>query len=66
MRIGIIEGLCLVAAGVAMVELHDSQRTGRPGTQSGVALATAASPAAVAGTARSHDAFGVRLTERKR
>jgi hypothetical protein len=47
-RVSIIEGLCLVAIGAAMVELHDSQRFARSGF-SPAALATAAKPAAGAG-----------------
>ena len=65
MRVGLIEGLCLVAAGVAMVELHDSQRAGRFGNPS-VAVATPAKPAAVATTVRAQGALDIRSIERER
>jgi hypothetical protein len=52
-RPSFVEGLCLVAIGVAMVELHDGRRIGRPGIRSETTLATAAKPAAAAGLARS-------------
>ena len=53
MRLSFIEGVCLVAMGVAMVELHDGQRLGRPGIHSGPTLA-AAKPAAPS-VVRSHE-----------
>ena len=54
MRLTVIEAICLVAIGVAMVELHDGQRLGRPAVHSAAALATAPK-AAVASPARSRD-----------
>ena len=48
MRLSFIEGLCLVAIGATMVELHDSHRLARTGIPPETALATAAKPAAAA------------------
>jgi hypothetical protein len=52
MRLSFIEGVCLVAIGVAMVELQDGHRFERTGNHSGSALATAAKPAAASGAER--------------
>ena len=52
MRLSFIEGLCLVAIGATMVELHDSYRSGRSAIRPESALVTAAKPAA-AGDVRS-------------
>jgi len=41
-RVNLIEGLCIVAIGFAMVELHDSQRVARPASEPVAGLATAA------------------------
>ena len=41
MRLTVIEAACLVAIGMAMVELHDGQRLGRPAVHSAAALAPA-------------------------
>ena len=60
MRVSFVEGLCLVAAGVAMVELHDSQRVARPASEPVAGLATAAKDAAVVSTARAQGAFDLR------
>jgi len=65
-RVSFIEGLCLVAIGFAMVELHDSQRAGRAGLQPGAALAMAAKPAAVAGTPSPQQALDLRPGGRER
>jgi len=47
----IMEGICLVAIGVAMVELKDGHRFARPGISPGMAaLATAAKPATASST----------------
>ena len=51
----LIEGLCLVAIGAAMVELHDSHRFARPEILPAAALARPAQPAGGAGEARSPD-----------
>jgi len=59
-RVNLIEGLCIVAIGFAMVELHDSQRAGRPGSHPGAVLATAAKPAAVARPVRLQDVADIR------
>ena len=55
MRLSFIEGLCLVAIGATMVELHDSQRLARTGIPPETALATAARPAAAASQVRSKE-----------
>lgn len=54
MRFTVIEAACLVAIGVAMVELHDGQRLGSPAVHSAAALASAPK-AVVASPARSRD-----------
>jgi len=54
-RLSLIEGLCLVAIGATMVELHDNHRFARPGFPPAAALTPAAKPAAGAGEARSTD-----------
>jgi len=46
MRMSFIEAACLVAIGVAMVELHGNNRPGATGSPSGAVLA-AAKPAVV-------------------
>jgi hypothetical protein len=51
-RLSFIEGVCLVAIGVAMVELQDGHRFERTGIHSGSALATATKPAAASGAER--------------
>ena len=48
MRLSFIEGLCLVAIGVAMVELQDGHRFARPGTGGEASGATAVKSAAAA------------------
>ena len=49
----VMEGICLVAIGVAMVELKDGHRFARAGVTPGVAaLATAAKPASASGAER--------------
>lgn len=49
----IMEGICLVAIGVAMVELKDGHRFARPGISPGLAaLATSAKPANSGGAER--------------
>jgi len=53
MRLSLVEALCLVAVGAAMVELHDSRRFARQGTSLTAALAKAAEPATDAGEGRS-------------
>ena len=56
MRFSLIEGLCLVAIGAAVVELHDgNHRFARPVIPSATAPATAAKPTAAAGQVRSPD-----------
>ncbi|HVN34742.1 MAG TPA: hypothetical protein VMU96_05740 [Casimicrobiaceae bacterium] len=47
-----IEGLCLVAIGAAMVELHDNQRFERQGAAFVATPATAAKPVRAAGEVR--------------
>ena len=47
-----IEGVCLVAIGAAMVELHDNQRFGRQGSAFVATLAAAAKPGRAAGDVR--------------
>lgn len=63
MRLSFLEGLCLVAIGVAMVELQGGQRAGRPEMNAGTALATAAKPAAAAGSVRLHEAMSLTQKE---
>ena len=49
----VMEGICLVAIGVAMVELKDGHRFARPGISPDVAaLATAAKPATASSAER--------------
>lgn len=49
----VMEGICLVAIGVAMVELKDGHRFARPGIGTDVtALATAAKPATASSAER--------------
>ena len=49
----VMEGICLVAIGVAMVELKDGHRFARPGISPGLAaLATSAKPATSASAER--------------
>jgi len=64
-RVSFVEAACLVAIGVAMVELHDGNRLRRPGVQSPAALAAAAKPA-VAGPARAPDALNLAPSESSR
>ena len=54
MRLSFIEGVCLVAIGVAMVELHGGHRLVRPGVHS-TTTRVAATPAA-SGVVRSNAA----------
>jgi hypothetical protein len=61
-RLSFIEGVCLVAIGMAMVELHDGQRFSRPGMNSGTTLATGAKPAA-GGLVRLHDVVNLAPNE---
>lgn len=58
MRVSLIEGLCLVAIGAAMVEIHDNHRFARAGNAPAAGLATAAKPAAVAAPKRLPDSEG--------
>ena len=58
MRVSLIEGLCLVAIGAAMVEIHDNHRFPRAGNAPAAGLATAAKPAAVAVPERLPDSEG--------
>jgi len=55
-RVSFIEAACVVAIGVAMVELHGGNRPGATGVHSATVLATAAKPA-VADPARVRDPF---------
>jgi hypothetical protein len=57
-RVSLIEGLCLVAIGAAMVEIHDNHRFARAGNAPAAGLATAAKPAAVAAPKRLPDSEG--------
>ena len=48
MRLSFVEGVCLVAIGVAMVELQDGHRFARQGISPSATVAVAAKPAAAA------------------
>jgi len=64
-RVSFIEAACLIAIGVAMVELHGGNRPAGTGVHSAAALATAAKPA-VAGPARAPDALNLAPNESSR
>ena len=65
MRVSFMEVACLVAIGVAMVELHGGNRPAGTGVHSAAALATAAKPA-VAGPARAREALNPMPNESNR
>jgi hypothetical protein len=65
-RLSFVEGVCLVAIGVAMVELQDGHRFARPGITPGATVAVAAKPAAAARVDPLNAAAGPRSHEGRR
>ena len=60
--VSVMEAACLIAIGVAMVELHGGNRPAGAGVYPQAVVATAAKPA-VAGPARADDALNLRQNE---